>query len=234
MKKYIVPILFCIVLLLASLLAYSKIYSLKIKSGKTQLQKYLVKNVTIKTNLAKKDAEKIAEFLTMSILPDLMPKELNVTLAEKGSDGKGPVYLGTWNKNGRPFSIIYGLSPDEKSPMYLRVWYMPTGTTVDLKSAEALAEDTFADSFGKTIGTLTCNSIKDPGSEKIITDCSAMKTASSEDLLGMTIKAPVPLTLPSASDKILPTGAATPTVIIVSACLIPKDKTQVYPAQYCI
>lgn len=188
-------------------------------------------NLTIKTDLNKNELEPGVAFLKKTLAADLQPTDITLQTLGNSQTGGDISYVGSWNKNGKFVSFLSGLSP-QKKPAYYRVWMMPQGESVTLAQAQSYLKEMFtSDYLNQFTSPLACKDIKAPDNSTV-TECAVMKTTDSGDLVGVTVRAPVILEPPP--NATIPTGVPSPKVVIVSACLIPKDATAVYPAGSCI
>ncbi len=187
--------------------------------------------LTVKTDLTKTELEPGITFLKKALRTDLQPTEISLQALGNPQQGSDTSHVGSWNKNGKFVSFLSGLSP-QKIPAYYRIWMMPQGDSVTLAQAQTYLKEMFSDEFvNQFTSPIVCRDLKSQDNSPL-TECAIMRTTDSGDLIGMTVRAPVILEPPP--NATVPTGVPKPKVIIVSACMIPKDATSAYPAGSCI
>ena len=204
------------------------------KREEEKLTTHSFDSLTIKANMDKEGASLLNAFATKTILAPMLSKEVLLRSMPQGKIiPDGETYVGGWNKDGKYISLLYATSADKKSPAYLRIWYMPSGETVDKTQAEKLLAELFSQEFLTEIGgPLACQKVKAPDGTDI-TECVKMKSRADGSLVGVTVRAPIILQPPPGVPSVtgLPAG---PKVIAVSACMVPKEETSTYAAPSCI
>ncbi len=199
------------------------------------LKKYAIGSFVIRGKITKREAERITSFLTQTVKESLRPKELVLRPAPT-PQGQNipppPTYMGNWNIDGKYLSFLYGLTADKKQPAYYRVWTMTPGSTVTTAQAREYLGSLIAETQLAKFGEVSCKETVDPGTQKPVTECAALKTEEDGTLMGITVRAPVVIDQPKEKTQLFPVPPQT--VIITSACLIPKEGTEFYQASSCI
>ena len=171
------------------------------------------------SDLPKKFREPTSAFLKTTLKSAFFPDTLIFTLQEKEPNQKGDVYIANWNRDGQFLSFLVGLTSNNTAINYQRVWIMPEVQPIDEDAANTKLNEIFSDSFLKETGPAVCKS----GTP---TECGAMKTNTSGDLVGNTVRSPVAIPPPP--------GVPPMEFTIVSACFVPKAGTSHYTSSLCM
>ena len=203
----------------------------KPSSTATAIQATTVEGITVKSELSPETAAGAVSFMKTALKPEDIPQELTFQSIGKADETRGLSAVANWNKNGKFVSVLAG-STKENKPAYFRIWTMPTGESVTEAQAKSFLSNLFSPAFLKNFpDKITCQGVQNPVDASALTECAAMKTIESGDLVGVTVRAPITLQPPPGAPA--PSGVTNPKVIIVSACSVPKEGTTFYPSPNC-
>jgi hypothetical protein len=196
----------------------------KIKSTKVQ-------DITINSELPADLIEPYITFIKSSLKQAYIPKNMTVVLTQKSTDKIGNAYSAQWNQEGKFITALVGLTGDNKRINYQRIWTMPASTEIDEKIANSMLQELFQESYLSNLPSIRCAEAKAAIDTKI-TECGTLKTNTTGDLIGVTVRSPISLDPPPGATA--PSGFTPPQVTIVSACFIPKEGTPQYVSGMCI
>lgn len=190
-----------------------------------------IDGITVKSELETETATAAVSFIKTALKPEDIPQELTFQTLGKADETRGLSAVANWNKNGKFVSVLAG-STKENKPAYFRIWTMPTGESVTEAQAKTFLNNLFSPTFLKQFPEkITCQGVTNPTDGSALTECAAMKTIETGELVGVTVRAPITLQPPPGAA--VPTGVSNPKVIIVSACSVPKEGTSFYPSPNC-
>lgn len=190
-----------------------------------------VDDISVKSELSEDILKTVIVYVKQALKQDFVPTEMTFQSIDKGDENRGPSYVANWNKNGKFISLLVGNTKENKLA-YTRIWIMPPGTSVNQAQAQSMLADLFAPEYLKNFpAAVPCQAATNPLDQKQLTECAAMKTMTSGDLYGVTVRAPITLQPPPGAP--MPSGVANPEVVVVSACAVPKEGTSFYPGSTC-
>lgn len=186
-----------------------------------------VDGIVVKTSLSKPIITTAIHFLKEALPAERLPKDLTFQFDQKGNAVKGDSYIGNWRKDTMSLSLLVGLDRANKTVMYLRVWTMDTAKPLSDKEFSQLPTKIFAQSYLERVGPVVCEKWDS------ITVCPKMTSIADGSIRGITVRSPITLTPPP--DTTPPPGTPPPpTVTVLSACLVSKETSTVYPDNSCL
>lgn len=184
--------------------------------------KYELDSISVITELNKEEAESVVDFMTQSLEGELLPDEMNITLAVEAKNDNPAEYRGNWNKDGNFITILYVPGPNENEPQYMRIWTLRAYEPISTSKSMPLFSEIFNQEFLASSGQISCQQSNLPSGETI-TECGSLKTQEDGNLQGVTIRGPV-LTEDDPESEFT----------VISSCFIPKEGTQFYSSDLCI
>ncbi len=181
---------------------------------------YIASGILYNTTLAQNEAEKLSEFLKVSLKESYVPEELN--LVSTVNKDNAEEFRGTWlAEDNKPLSVLYVFSKKERVPLYMRVWRIEEKPELNYQMAITLSEEIFNEEFLGKVGESGCRerTFKD---NPPIMECTKMQRQENGEIVGITLRSPVLI------EELGVEGTA------VSACLVPKESSATYIAPICI
>ncbi len=193
----------------------------------------VINGVSVDAPLTKASVTAAIAFLHMALASVNYPKNLNFGFAEKGNQIKGDAYISRITAGAFNGSFLIGLDQKNKDAAYLRIWTTLPQQKRTEKELIKLPGSIFDAAFLSQIGELTCQRRENPVTKARPWVCTKLITTKDQSLLGITVRDEVTLTPPAGATP--PPGAdASPTVTIVSACMVSRGSAPLYSDNTCV